>query len=123
MSAAPDPGYDAGVIAGRTGQRLSEHDRHFEAINGSVEKSAAETRKLREELTAELHALILAVQRLADSAAADRATAVTLAAALKDADEARRSTTETRWSPMARLITVLVCLAALVSTVVLILRR
>jgi hypothetical protein len=112
MGTAPDPGYDAGVLAGRIEQRLTEHDRHFATINGSMGR-----------LADEMHGLTLAVQRLADSAAADRATVITTAAALKDAEEARRSITESRWSPMARLIAVIVCLAAVASVIVLILRK
>ena len=107
MTTAEPGSYDAGVIAGRIEQRLAQHDRHFADINGSVR-----------ELVTEMHAQTLASQRLADSAEADRQTAVTLARALKEQSDARRLSSETHWSPAARLIAVLVALAALASVAI-----
>jgi hypothetical protein len=80
--------YDVGHAAGAIDARLAQHDRHFEAINGSIRDVASE-----------MSAMKLLLQRLADSADSDRRTVVTTASALKDAEEARRSTTTDRWSP------------------------
>lgn len=88
--------YDRGVAAGEIAQRLAGHDEHLAKINGSVDRVADR-----------LDALVLAVQRLADATAADRATVVTTAAALKDADEARRATDVRHWTPFQRGIAVI----------------
>ena len=84
--------YDRGVAAGEISARLANHDLHFKAINGSIER-----------LGDEMHLLVLQVQRLGDSAESDRATVLTTAAALKDANLARREAGESRWAPLQRL--------------------
>lgn len=105
--------YDAGHKAGGIDARLAQHDLHFTAINGSIKDMASE-----------LAGVKLALNRLADSADADRRTVVTTAAALKDAEEARRSNTTDRWSPWQKgiallgAIGVLVALAVAVASVV-----
>jgi hypothetical protein len=91
-----DGAYDRGVAAGEIAQRLAGHDQHLAKINGSMDRVADR-----------LDALVLAVQRLADATAADRATVVTTAAALKDADEARRATDVRHWTPFQRGIAVI----------------
>jgi hypothetical protein len=102
--------YDAGHTAGGIDARLAGHDRHFARINGSLEKMASE-----------LAAVNLSLNRLADSADADRRTVVTTAAALKDADDARRDTNTDRWSPWQKAIAVIGAAAAVVGIVALIL--
>lgn len=84
--------YDRGVAAGEIAQRLKQHDQHFAAINGSIDRVGDR-----------LDTVVLQLQRLADAAEADRTTVVTTAAALKDAEAARRDTSEVRWSPLTRL--------------------
>jgi hypothetical protein len=91
--------------------RLAGHDRHFHDINGQLARIADEMRETR-----------LAVQRLADAATADRSTAVTTAAALKDADAARRAKSETAWSPLARLSLAVGVVATVVTLAYLVLR-
>lgn len=106
---APETGteaYDRGVVAGGIEQRLAGHDKHFQLINGNLEKIAT---KLGE--------LSLAVQRLGDQAVARDATVVTTAAALKDAEEARRDKTEQSWSPVAKALAVLAVVATLAGLV------
>ncbi len=98
--AGEDGAYDRGVAAGEIAARLAGHDKHFAAINGSLADVARE-----------MHALTLAVQRLGDQAVSRDATVVTTAAALKDAEDARRSKSETSWSPFARGIAVVATLA------------
>ena len=98
--------YDRGVTAGEISARLSGHDEHLAAINGSLERVADE-----------LHGLKLAVQRLADQAVARDATVVTTAKALKDAEDARRNTAEQRWSPVAKVFAALGALAAIAAVV------
>ena len=99
----PPSDYDRGVIANAIETRLAGHDRHFEAINGSIARVASE-----------LHDLKLAMQRLADQAVARDATVITTASALKDADEARRHTADQRWSPWQKGFAVIAALGVLV---------
>lgn len=94
--------YQRGVKAGLVQQTLREHAEHLAKINGSMADVARE-----------LHNLVLAVQRLSDQAVSRDATVVTTAAALKDAEEARRSQGERSWSPFAKVLAVLGGLAAI----------
>jgi hypothetical protein len=96
--------YDRGELAGQIAARLAGHDRHFEVINGSLAKVADG-----------LHELTMAVQRLGDQAVSRDATVVTTAAALKDADAARRDKSDRSWSPLARLSAAAGVAAALLS--------
>ena len=88
--------YQRGHIDGAISARLDQHDKHFEAINGSIAG-----------LRDEMHTLTLAVQRLGDAMTADRATVLTTAAALKDAEDARRDKSDQSWSPWTKVIAVL----------------
>lgn len=96
-----------GRAQGETDTTLAEHAAHLAKINGSMER-----------LASEMHNLVLAVQRLGDAAAGDRATVITTAKALKDADDARVAASDTRWSPMARAITVIVAVAVVAGVVI-----
>src|ERR1017187_452029 len=87
----------------RVDERIAAHDRHFDMINGSLK-----------DILANLSALNLGMQRLVDSAEADRATVITTAKALRDAEDARRDKGEARWSPVQRLAALLGSLAAAV---------
>ena len=98
--------YDRGHTAGGIAERLAGHDKHFAAINGHLGDLAEEMRGLR-----------LAVQRLGDQAVARDATVVTTAAALRDAEEARRDKTEQAWSPVQRIYAALGAVAALAAVV------
>lgn len=95
--------YERGHNAGGIAERLASHDRHFEAINGSM----ADTVRA-------LEALTLAVQRLSDQAISRDATVVTTAKALKEAEEARRDKTNQSWSPLARISAVAATIATLI---------
>lgn len=99
---AEDDAYQRGHAAGGIAERLDSHDRHFAAINGSLA-----------DMVREMHSLTLAVQRLADQAVSRDATVVTTAAALKDADEARRQKETQAWSPWAKLFAALGAASAL----------
>jgi hypothetical protein len=88
---------------GRVDERIAAHDRHFDMINGSLK-----------DILANLSALNLGMQRLVDSAEADRATVITTAKALRDAEDARRDKGEARWSPVQRLAALLGSMAAAV---------
>lgn len=94
--------YERGHLAGEVAARLAAHDKHFAEINGSIK-----------DLAHEMGAMVAAVQRLGDQAIARDATVVTTAAALKDAEEARRSKSETGWSPWQRGFAVLAAIATL----------
>jgi hypothetical protein len=103
MTESPQNSYDRGHQAGQIDARLDDHDEHFKRINGSLERVGDE-----------LHNLTLAVQRLGDQAVSRDATVITTAAALKDAETARRDKSEQSWSPLARASLVLGLVAALV---------
>jgi len=98
--------YDRGVVAGEIAARLAGHDRHFDAINGSLA-----------ELASEMHGMTLAVQRLADQAESNARTVITTAAALKEAEAARRRLSEQSWTPWQRLLAVLGGLVALTALI------
>jgi hypothetical protein len=102
MAETSQEAYDRGAEAGRIEARLAQYDQHFAAINGSIADTARE-----------LHALVLAVQRLGDQAVAREATVVTTAKALKDSEDARRDKSTQSWSPFARFMAALGGLAAL----------
>jgi hypothetical protein len=98
--------YDDGVAAGKIVERLDHHDRHFQTINGSIDRLADHTAKL-----------VLELQRLADQAVARDATAVALAAALKEAEASRRAQGEHKWSPVSRTITVILAVVAVAGVI------
>jgi hypothetical protein len=102
----PDDAYERGVSAGEIAQRLKDHDRHFERLNGSLGDVARE-----------LHGLTLAVQRLGDAAEADRATVVTTATALEKQERQRRDQSESRWSPAMRLTVIIAALATVAGAI------
>jgi hypothetical protein len=91
---------------GRIDATLGEHAQHLGKINGNIERFAGE-----------IHELVLAVQRLADAADADRSTVKVTAAALKDAEDARRDKSEAGWTPFQRVLAVLMFLAAVAAIV------
>jgi len=93
--------YERGHLAGEIAARLAGHDRHFAAINGSLERIAAT-----------LTAQTLAIQQLADQAKADAVTRVATATALKDAEDARRDKGEQTWSPYSKVFAAIAALAA-----------
>jgi chromosome segregation ATPase len=103
--------YDRGHVDGGIAARLAEHDKHFVKINGSVERSADELHALN----GRVQALRLDVQRVADQNEARDARVIATAAALKEADDARRTKTETVWSPIAKVYATIVTLVAIVS--------
>jgi len=105
-SRAFDRGREAGEIAGQISARLEGHDRHFEAINGSIAKVAAE-----------LHVITLTMQRLADQAAARDATTVATSQARRDAGEAQRYTAADNWSRWQKVFAVLAAIGVVVGAV------
>jgi hypothetical protein len=102
----PDDAYERGVSAGEIAQRLRDHDQHFAKINGSMDSVAKE-----------LRGLTLAVQRLGDAADADRLTVKTTAEALEKQERQRREQSDSRWSPMAKTIAVIVAIATVAGAV------
>jgi hypothetical protein len=118
----PQEAYDRGTLAGEISARLAGHDNHFAAINGHL---AA--------LAIDVHAMSMAVQRLADQRDADiltvqtTATAVektvrSTAEAVEDARVVRRDASEQRWSPWQKLIAVAGGVAALAVVVAFIIK-
>src|ERR1035437_5969708 len=89
--------YDRGHIAGEISQRLSQHDDHLVAINGSV----GDTAKALDRLTMTVHRLPGAPVAALAGGAGRRG--VWRAVGLGEADEARQQKSGERWSPLTRL--------------------
>jgi hypothetical protein len=88
--------FERGHIAGGIAERLASHDKHFETINGSLADVAREMGKMT-----------LAVQRLGDQADSAAKTVITTAQALEKAEAARRSKSESAWSPFQKILVVI----------------
>jgi hypothetical protein len=109
VSETPQEAFARGVDAGRIEARLDGHDQHFQSINGQLVK-----------IFERLSSMDAGVQLLAQQAISRDATVITTAAALKDAEEARRQKTETRWTPLTRMVAVIGALAGVAAIVTLI---
>jgi hypothetical protein len=109
--------FDRGHAAGQIAERLREHDRHFERINGSLDKMSDSADGLRGELVAEIGKLNMSIQRMTDAMAADRATVLITAGALETARTTARDAAERRWSPFARVMVAVAAAAALIGAV------
>lgn len=105
----PQEAFDRGQIAGHIAEQLRRHEDHLAKINGSTEKTALALEALNDTQ----QQMALQLQRLADQSAADAKTRVATAAALKEAEDARRVTAEGRWTPLARTLLVLGALVSL----------
>jgi hypothetical protein len=99
--------FELGKVQGVTDATLSQHAAHLTKINGSMDRVADR-----------LDGIATGLQRLVDSVAADRVTVIATAAALKDAEQARRDKVDTSWSPKAKFISVILAIAVVVATVV-----
>jgi hypothetical protein len=113
--------YDRGVAAGIVLQRLDGHDRHLAEINGSQKEMVVEQTKMNSTLSD----MKMAIQRIEDKMTADKATVATTAEAVEserktkaDALATTRAAADTRWTPLNRLIAVLVCLAAVTGAII-----
>jgi ribosome-binding ATPase YchF (GTP1/OBG family) len=105
-------------------QRLHDHDKHFDRINGSIADSAQQLRGVKEKLSE----VQMTLQRLTDAVESNQKIVITTAAAVEserkstaDAVEQQRTTlrdsTESKWSPLTRIsvvIGILVGLATLI---------
>lgn len=111
-------GHRAGDEAGRIAERLASHDKHFAMINGNIADLVNKVGDLVLAVHA-LNATVLADRTMAASdRASDSATVATTAAALRNAEIARRERGEQSWTPWQRLIALLGGLATLVGLVV-----
>lgn len=109
----PTDEYDRGHVAGRIEERLTRHEVHLDKINGSMADVAKELSRLnlgvqalRDQQTSSATAAVAA-------AAALEKTVATTAQALREANDARRQTSEVHWSPWAKLLAVVGGIAAL----------
>lgn len=109
------PEYDRGHVAGRIEERLTRHEVHLDKINGSMADVAKELSRLN-----------LGVQALRDqqtssataaAAAALEKTVATTAQALREANDARRQTSEVHWSSWAKLFAAVGGIAALLMVI------
>jgi ABC-type transporter Mla subunit MlaD len=117
--------FDRGVAAGEISQRLKEHDKHFDQINGQMGRVADEQAGTRVELAG----IKMQLQRMADGLLADKATVATTAEAVEKERvstaavvEKERATgvraAERRWTPLTRIgiaAGILIPLAALIA--------
>lgn len=99
--------YRRGQADGARDERLDGHDRHFAAINGQLV-----------EVALRLSELVLIAQRLGDQADANARTVVATAAALEKAAAARRESAEQSWSPIQKVLAVILAAVAIGSLII-----
>lgn len=104
-------GHKAGHRAGGIDAKLNEHDQHFVVINGSI----VDNRKAIELQRKVIEVQTLAIQQLVDKFEASAQAAIMLAAALKEADEARRNTAVQSAQPVQRRQALIMVTVAVVS--------
>lgn len=109
--------FDRGHTAGEIAEQLRRHENHLAKINGSTEKTAVALSALNDTQ----QQMALQLQRLADQMQSSAKTVIATAAALKDADEARRNADDQSWSPYARAFAAVAALAAVASIAALVL--
>lgn len=102
--AGPSVEFLRGKEAGEVLTRLADHDRHFGAINGSIDK-----------LGDEVHALIVTLQRFSDAADARDAVTIATAKALAESELARRGVAERKWSKYQKIFAVFAALATVIT--------
>ncbi|WP_162942673.1 hypothetical protein [Cryobacterium soli] len=78
-----------------------------------VADRVANTIRVVETHSEDIGVLKSTTQRLSEQAVARDATALALAAALKEADDQRRTKTETAWSPLTKLFSVIAALGVI----------
>jgi hypothetical protein len=86
----------------------------MEGVLNLVAERVSNTMKVVEQHSEDIGVLKSTTQRLTDQAVARDATAIALAAALKEAEETRRTKAEQSWSPITRLFAVLTAIATIV---------
>lgn len=106
--------YDRGRKAGVTDATLKQHEQRLDVINGSIvdTKNAVEAQRKSIELQT------LTLQKLSDKVEAGAQAALMLAAALKEADEARRTADVTSAQPAQRRQSTIMVVVAVVGMLV-----
>jgi anti-sigma-K factor RskA len=97
-----DTEFERGHTAGAIAQRLNDHDKHFEKINGSIEV-----------FDAHIRALTASIAEQGQLSAARERQMVATAAALAVSEQARRDRSIQSWSPWQKIATATVALMAL----------
>jgi hypothetical protein len=95
-------GRDAGTVA----EKLAQHDRHFTAINGSIER-----------LGNEMHQMNLTMQAIRDEARSRDSTTLATAEALKDADDAQRDIAARKWANFQKVFAAAAGLASVITVI------
>lgn len=96
--------YERGRTIGEINARLGGHDARLSAINGTVAG-----------FVIEMHALTVAVQRVADQQNEAARVALATAAALANDVVSRRNASETAWRPWVRVFAVVAAMSSVVS--------
>jgi hypothetical protein len=96
--------YERGIAEGQILSRLSNHDDHFAAINGSIDR-----------LGGEMHTLVLTLQKYSDAADSRDAITAATAKAVIEAETARRVAAEHKWSGFQKLFAIVAALAAAIT--------
>lgn len=99
--------FERGHHIGGQDAQLAQHERRLDVVNGSI----IDSKKAIEVLT-------LAVQQLVDKFEASAQAAIMLAAALKDADEARRNMAVQAAQPTQRRQALILVVASVVGMIV-----
>jgi hypothetical protein len=106
------PGEQAAFDRGVISQTLNEYGAHLRAINGSTERTALTLAGIE----LRMQAVGEAIQALRVRLDAEGETRLAMAAALKDAEDARLKQAERKWNvPMQRIAWIIAALSALVS--------
>jgi hypothetical protein len=100
--------FTSGQVAGETREKLHEHDRRLDAINGSIDR-----------LTLATQVNSAAVQAQTQAIAEDRAATLAVAEALKDARLRRSERSARRWVIPGRILLALGGLAAVATIIAL----
>jgi len=113
--------YDRGVKAGKIDQQLASHGQRLDTINGSIERVADRLASL----DVRAGSIEMMIQRLEDQMISAATMVTNTAKALRDADdmrrksdEAARSASDRRWTPMQRVITIISVLLVAVGVIV-----
>jgi hypothetical protein len=105
----PNEGESTGVQLARMEGKIDVTNAHVSGLLQRVDGHAGELTAVK----SDIQGLKAKTQTLAESQIAEATKAIALAAALKEADEARRTKTETTWTPFNRALVVLGSLVGL----------
>lgn len=116
-------GKTEGREEGRIEATLQEHSRHLLAVNGSQERAAKDIEDVKRTLHDGFRIMDMAIQKLTDQAES-REKAVDKAAEAVESDrQARKESTEERYSPWQKVFAVIAVLSILLNAYLTLFRK